>query len=200
MTIRPVHGTRRLGLTASAVFALGLATAGPAAAASSVPSTTPSEPAIGSVGAAGSATVSNQTLFINGTSGQDRIALRLATGDPTTVQVDFGDNGSSDQSFSRASFSQVSVTLGAGDDEFRVDAAFDTPVIVNGGSGDDTITGGAGNDILLGGAGNDTISGGDGNDLIFGDAGNDNVDGESRQRHRLPRLGRRQLQVGSGRR
>ena len=73
------------------------------------------------------------------------------------------------------------VSLGNGDDHFRVDemnGAFgDKTLTVDGGPGDDTITGGSGNDVLLGGAGNDTISGGSGDDLIFGGSGNDTVAG-----------------------
>ena len=54
---------RRFGLAAgaAAMLAVGLATASPAAAATS-------------------ASVSNDTLTVNGDSGDDRIALRLAAG------------------------------------------------------------------------------------------------------------------------
>lgn len=41
--------------------------------------------------------------------------------------------------------------------------------VLNGGSGDDTITGGSGNDVIAGGAGNDRIDGGPGDDVyVFG--------------------------------
>ena len=170
-------GVRRIGLTASAVIAIGLATAGPAAAATSTTSTPPSPAIAAAAIAPGSASVASGTLSIRGTAGNDKIAVHLAAADPTTVQVDFGDDGTPDQSFSASTITQVSVLLGGGDDVFVVEGAFTTPVIVDGGSGNDTITGGQGNDTLLGGAGDDIINGGDGNDVIFGNGGIDTVDG-----------------------
>jgi Ca2+-binding RTX toxin-like protein len=46
-------------------------------------------------------------------------------------------------------------------------------VIVDGGTGNDTITGGANSDMLIGGDGSDTITGGHGNDTAFLGSGND---------------------------
>src|SRR5262249_29782831 len=59
-------------------------------------------------------------------------------------------------------------------------------IVVNGGSGDDTlvaylgddvINGFGGNDHLHGLAGNDQLNGGRGNDVLIGGAGNDQLDG-----------------------
>ncbi|MGA4424030.1 Ig-like domain-containing protein [Ralstonia nicotianae] len=44
-------------------------------------------------------------------------------------------------------------------------------------AGDDTLNAGAGNDLLRGGAGNDVLNGGDGNDILIGGAGNDTLTG-----------------------
>lgn len=49
----------------------------------------------------------------------------------------------------------------------------DTGVIVDGGTGDDTIWGSSGNDTLIGSSGNDTIFDGDGNDRLHGGDGSD---------------------------
>jgi Ca2+-binding RTX toxin-like protein len=49
--------------------------------------------------------------------------------------------------------------------------------VINGTSGNDTLTGTAGDDVINGGAGDDNLSGGDGNDLLDGGDGNDTIDG-----------------------
>ena len=119
----------RLGLAAgaAAMLAVGLAAASPAAAATS-------------------ASVSNDTLTVNGDSGDDRIALRLAAGAAGTLQVDFGDDGSAEHSFDRSTFSRIEVFTGSGNDRFRVDQAngafTDEALTVDGGNGHDTLDGG----------------------------------------------------------
>lgn len=52
-----------------------------------------------------------------------------------------------------------------------------TPMIVDGGAGDDTLVTGGGNDSVIGGDGNDVIAGGNGNDSLDGGAGNDRLTG-----------------------
>jgi hypothetical protein len=47
--------------------------------------------------------------------------LRLAAGQPATLQVDFGDDGSADKSFDRAAVTKIDVDLLNGDDQFRID-------------------------------------------------------------------------------
>ena len=159
-------GTRQLGLLAAAALAAGLLAAAPAA---------------GAAQAAGmpSASVTNGTLTINGTNGNDEVTLSL-TPDTTHLLVDLGD-GTGAHTFDRATFTNVSAFLGNGDDTFAVNATngpVPTPMSVDGGAGNDTITGGAGDDLLVGGAGADRILGGDGNDVIVGGGGNDSVDGQ----------------------
>ncbi len=74
------------------------------------------------------------------------------------------------------------------DEESGLGGENDDPIIITGGTGDDTIDGGGGNDTIDGGSGNDTvdsgggddtIDGGSGNDTINGGAGNDTISGES---------------------
>jgi hypothetical protein len=139
-------GARRLGIAAgaAALAAFGLASVAPA-------------------GAANSASVADDTLTVKGSAASERLALRLAPGASGTLQVDFGDDGTADASFDRATFSQVRVTLRSGDDTFRVDQ-------VNGAFADEALT-------VEGEDGNDTFAGGDGAEHYFGGAGDDAVDG-----------------------
>ncbi len=145
---------RRLGLAAgaAAMLAVGLATAGPAAAATS-------------------ASVSNDTLTVNGDSGDDRIALRLAAGAAGTLQVDFGDDGSAEHSFDRSTFSRIEVFTGSGNDQFRVDQAngafTEEALTIDGGNGDDTLNGGDGVEFFIGGNGEDAVDGNRGNDTAL---------------------------------
>jgi len=117
-------------------------------------------------------------LRIKGTRASDAIALRLKAGDPGTLQVDFGDNGSADFSFARNKVARIAVDARAGNDRVRIDdsngAFTDTiPTTIDGGDGNDTIAGGKGSELLLGGDGSDTIDGNGGNDLALLGAGDD---------------------------
>jgi Ca2+-binding RTX toxin-like protein len=166
----------QVGLAAAVALAVSVAMAGTAAAS-------PPE---------GSSSVAEDTLTVVGTQGADQLALRLAPGDPNTLQVDFDDDGSADQSFNRTTFTHIDVFLRNGDDSVRVDqtngAFADDPVRVDAGRGDDTIATGDGNDLVLGGNGDDTFDGnkgadtavlGSGDDTFIWDAGDgsDAVDG-----------------------
>jgi Ca2+-binding RTX toxin-like protein len=117
-------------------------------------------------------------LSIEGTTAADKITLRLKAGDPGTLQVDVGDNGSADFEFARARVTAIVVDTGAGDDLVRIDESNGTftdsiPTTLDGGPGDDTLSGGSGAERLVGGDGNDTVTGGKGNDLAFMGAGDD---------------------------
>ena len=117
-------------------------------------------------------------LRIKGTRASDAIALRLKAGDPGTLQVDFGDNGSADFSFARNKIAKIAIDARAGNDRVRIDdsngAFTDTiPTTIDGGDGNDTIAGGKGNELLLGGDGTDSIDGNAGNDLALLGTGDD---------------------------
>jgi Ca2+-binding RTX toxin-like protein len=117
-------------------------------------------------------------LKVKGTRASDAIALRLKAGDPGTLQVDFGDNGSADFSFARNKIAKIAVDARAGNDRVRIDdsnGAFTDaiPTAIDGGDGNDAIAGGKGNETLLGGDGNDSIDGNGGNDVAFLGAGDD---------------------------
>jgi Ca2+-binding RTX toxin-like protein len=117
-------------------------------------------------------------LRITGTKASEKLALRLQAGDPGTLQVDVGDDGSGDFSFERNKIAKITIKAKGGNDLVRIDesnGAFtdSIPTTIDGGDGNDTIAGGKGIETLLGGRGNDSIDGNGGNDLALLGAGND---------------------------
>ncbi|WP_442578228.1 beta strand repeat-containing protein [Mesorhizobium sp. ASY16-5R] len=68
----------------------------------------------------------------------------------------------------------VAINVLGGNDTVDASAALHA-VVVNGGTGNDTLTGSASADFLAGGDDADTISGGSGNDLMFGENGDDRL-------------------------
>jgi Ca2+-binding RTX toxin-like protein len=185
MTRKTNHSraARRLALAAGvAGVAAALATAGPAAAAPN------------------RAFVAQDTLIVKGSRNNDRIALRLEAGQPGILQVDFGDDGTAEHSFDRATFSRINIFAGRGHDSVRIDqvngAFADEAVTMYGGRGNDTLDGGDGAELFIGGRGRDTVDGnrgndtgllgsgwdsfrwdpGDGSDVVEGQAGYDTLD------------------------
>ena len=117
-------------------------------------------------------------LSIEGTNAADSITLRLKAGDPSTLQVDVGDNGSANFNFARDKINAITVDASSGNDLVRVDESngvFTDAIrtILAGGSGDDNLSGGSGAETLVGGDGNDRIDGNKGNDLALMGAGDD---------------------------
>ena len=129
------------------------------------------------------AAVKHGTLNVTGSDGGQQVALRLKANDPSTIQVDAGDNGSADFSFARGDVSAIKVKMGDGNDSARIDdgnGAFTVtiPTTIAGGSGSDSLEGGqsqvaAENETFKGGDGNDFVDGGKGNDIAYLGAGND---------------------------
>jgi Ca2+-binding RTX toxin-like protein len=117
-------------------------------------------------------------LTITGTNASDKLALRLKAGDPATLQIDVGDDGSANFSVARSDVTKLTVRAKGGNDLVRIDesngAFTDTiPTTIDGGNGDDTIAGGKGVETLLGGRGSDSIDGNGGNDRALLGPGND---------------------------
>ncbi len=117
-------------------------------------------------------------LSIEGTNAADAITLRLKAGDPSTLQVDVGDNGSADFKFARAKIAAITVDAAGGNDVVRIDESngvfTDTiPTTLAGGPGNDSLSGGSGAETLVGGDGSDRIDGNKGNDLALMGAGDD---------------------------
>jgi Ca2+-binding RTX toxin-like protein len=129
------------------------------------------------------AAVKHGTLNVTGSDGGQQVALRLKANDPSTIQVDAGDNGSANFSFARGDVSAIKVKMGDGNDSARIDdgnGAFTNTIAtrIAGGDGNDTLQGGqtqvaAENEMFNGGDGNDLVDGGKGNDTAYLGAGND---------------------------
>jgi len=144
-------------------------------------------------------TLENGVLTVDGTNASDNIALRLQAGQPGILQVDLGDDGLADFSFTRAAVANIVVDGGNNDDRLQIDEsngvfANTIPTTIAGGNGNDEVVGGAGAETLLGGNGDDllfgggagTLSGGNGDDTLaggpgaetlLGGNGNDSIDG-----------------------
>ncbi len=117
-------------------------------------------------------------LKVNGTNASDKIALRLKAGEPGTLQVDFGDNGSADFHVKRERVKSIVVDARDGDDLVRIDEANGAftdsiPTTLDGEDGNDNLAGGAGAERLVGGYGSDSIDGNRGDDLALLGAGDD---------------------------
>lgn len=129
------------------------------------------------------ASFQGNVLVIDGTDGADVIRIEERGG---VIRVRIGDEPA--EAFARTAQTTVRVEAGGGNDRIIGPAGSTLALIVDGGSGSDTIEGGSGDDDLDGGGGNDevrggggddVVAGGDGNDVLFGDAGNDVVLGGS---------------------
>jgi Ca2+-binding RTX toxin-like protein len=183
MSIHAQPAGRRALAAATAVGACLAATLGLAAATTSAAPTRVH------------ARVQAGTLEITGTARADKIALRLAPGAPTTLQVDVGGDGTADFNFETATFTAITVQARGGSDTITGSNGLAAlgRLTIDGGRGNDSLLGADGDDVLHGGAGNDTVNGasgndtgllgagddrftwnpGDGNDTVEGQAGND---------------------------
>jgi RTX calcium-binding nonapeptide repeat (4 copies) len=121
--------------------------------------------------AAYTARVQAGTLKITGDNASDKLAL---VGDPNTLALDVGEDGTTDFTFDRSTFTAVDVQAGGGDDEVRVSGTLvGDAVSINGGAGDDTLLGGPEADTLNGAGGSDLVDGNQGSDVALLGAGND---------------------------
>ena len=108
------------------------------------------------------------TVIIDGTSAANHITVvNTATG----IAVE---GLSAEITIDGAEAANDTLTINALGGNDVIDASnVQIKVVVDGGTGNDTITGGAGSDLLIGGDGNDTITGGRGNDTALLGSGND---------------------------
>jgi VCBS repeat-containing protein len=110
--------------------------------------------------------LSGGDLIVNGTAGNDSIAI-AASGTGVSVSI----NGTSYGTFYPTG--KIKVFAGDGNDSVIVDSAVTRAVELHGEAGNDTLKGGAGSDSLDGGAGDDSLVAVSGNDTLNGGAGND---------------------------
>ena len=118
-------------------------------------------------------------LYVTGTTGNETIVVRPATGGRVLVVR----NGVVTDTFTRSRVTgRISLYGLDGNDRLVVSPLLANPADLYGGAGNDILYGGSradrlfgegGNDRLYGRAGNDVLVGGDGNDILGGGAGND---------------------------
>src|SRR5581483_8600522 len=122
------------------------------------------------------ARVQNGTLTVTGTNAADKNALIF---NGATIDIDVGEDGTTDFSFDRTTVASIEVNGGGGDDDLDASRLrFAGSVTLNGGNGADTLESGREADVMLGGAGNDTFrwDPGDGSDVVEGQGGHDLLD------------------------
>ena len=120
-----------------------------------------------------SATLTGGNLVITGSRDNDRIEVApTADGKQLVVTSD----GQKIGQFATASVGAIVFNGFAGNDVFTVDPKITTPVLANGGAGNDTITGGSGKDILIAGNGTSVLDGSHGQDILIGGALTPNLD------------------------
>ena len=169
MSYAPARARRLRPLVATAVAALGLGFATQAVAAPAAQE---------KVEKRVKAKVKHDTLEIDGTFRSDTIALRLRAGDPDTLELDIGDDGSAERRFDRDRFDEIEVEAGFGDDFVRIDEVngifTDTEATtLDGQFGDDSLAGGSGPEVYRGGFGDDRADGNRGDDTAFMGFGDD---------------------------
>jgi ELWxxDGT repeat protein len=104
--------------------------------------------------------VSQGTLLLNGTDGNDNIHVS-ENNNVITVNV----NGET-QTYQDNEIQNILVHAGAGDDAVTIDDNITKPATIYGEDGNDTLQGGGGDDQIDGGLGDDSMIGGDGFDVI----------------------------------
>ncbi|HYU83782.1 MAG TPA: hypothetical protein VEK80_03165 [Kribbellaceae bacterium] len=176
MAVHRTRAGRALGLVALAALALSHTAYDASAATTAV-----------------KASVRKGVLTVTGSADPDVITLRLRLGDPSTLEVDLGADGTADFAFDRSLFTSIAVNGAGGVDRMTADSAngpfTDTEATtLDGGSdgdaligtiGAERLVGGAGDDVLSGGLGADIVVAGDGADLVTWEpgGGSDTVDG-----------------------
>lgn len=133
-------------------------------------------------------TTDNDTI-IGGEGGTDQDQLDLS-GLSSAVDVTFdGDeSGTATDGGETLIFSEIEEVILTDFNDTLDGTLSSTPIIADGGAGDDTLLGGTGNDTIQGGTGNDTLDGGLGDDVLQGgddadlfdlatDFGNDQISG-----------------------
>ena len=126
------------------------------------------------------ASVRKGVLSVVGSAGPDKISLRLRVGDPSTLEVDLGADGTGDFAFDRSLFTSINVSGAGGADRLTADSwngvFTDTEsTTLDGGTDNDVLVGSYGPERLVGGSGDDLLSGGVGADVVASGDGADTV-------------------------
>jgi len=104
-------------------------------------------------------------LFIDGTAGNDRIAVTIRNATQVVVKM----NGTELSVTPLADITgRITVLARGGNDQVTIASNVPIPAAIFGGPNNDKLIGGQGNDFLDGGLGADTVQGGRGNDTLVG--------------------------------
>jgi Ca2+-binding RTX toxin-like protein len=136
------------------------------------------------------AEIRNDTLFVEGGSGNDDIVISKS-GSNTRVK-----NNGSTETFTSSQFSKIIVQTFAGNDKVSVSSP--KPTRVEAGSGNDSVLTGKGDDTLIGSSGADTLRGRNGDDSIVGGNGPDELIGDNQDDTLVGGSGNDTIFAGSG--
>ncbi len=138
----------------------------------------------------------SKLLTVNGTSAAETIYLRNIDGRISVAKtnlsstISFKDGTNVVSSVALSRLNKIIVNAGSGNDTVRGDSgnfsgqdSIPIPIELNGGAGNDTLWSGSGNDTLRGGIGNDELHGNSGNDHLLGEADDDTLKGGSGNDH-----------------
>ena len=138
------------------------------------------------VPAAVTATFSAGVLNIQGTGIADTITVQEAGNQLSVAGVKIKVGSSQVDRVDAAQVMRITINGLGGNDTIRLVGAgasgtqdIAISAVIDGGTGNDSITGGIGNDSITGGLGNDVLNGGGGNDRLSGLDGNDQLNGEA---------------------
>ncbi|MEM8777763.1 MAG: calcium-binding protein [Cyanobacteria bacterium P01_G01_bin.49] len=109
------------------------------------------------------------------------------------INASGGDDSLTVNDLSDTDVEVVNFSGGEGND-FLNASGTNTPIVADGGVGDDILIGGGGDDILIGGAGSDLIIGGPGNDILIGGDGADAFGFDNNAAFSLDGVGMNQIQ------
>jgi hypothetical protein len=120
--------------------------------------------------------VNNGVLQVVGTDGDDQVTLNQQGNGSFNVHAGFFREGPF-RTFDIGGVLGIAMYFGDGDDHVTIAGNIATPVILDGGAGDDRLNAGAGPAILLGGDGDDELKGGRGRSILIGGDGSDTLSG-----------------------
>jgi Ca2+-binding RTX toxin-like protein len=126
-----------------------------------------------------SATLIDRILHIEGTTGDDTIAIVTQSNVSMPGQEFFAVrvNGDAEEQFLLSKVDGLQISGLLGNDHIQL-TRIRVHSTIDGGAGNDTIVGGDANDVIVGGRGNDQIDGGSGRDLLSGGDGKDKLHGQ----------------------
>ena len=118
--------------------------------------------------------VANQTLYIDGTRGDDWVEIQETATHLIVHSFGAGRAGGSSQSFAKGPIAMIEFVGYSGNDTFinaYEGVVCSIPCRLDGVSGNNTLIGGSGNDWIYSGIGNSILDGGDGDNIVIGGFG-----------------------------